>query len=186
MVWVHAGVFDALHRKILERLAAADEPDRSAAILDAASCEEKRGSPTGRSPVGRGPRHGKPHDRNRDRPASARSASGDMWSEPDVRVREPFPHAHPVSDHFHGTSFRRGTRFPRLVPPSRWLPSVRLPPPGRPRKLSPAQLAMARAALREDQPVGQVTEVFGVSRATLYRYLAQDAEQTRIEMEDKE
>ncbi|WP_063131770.1 recombinase family protein [Nocardia fusca] len=53
--------------------------------------------------------------------------------------------------------------------------------PGRPRKLSPAQLAMARAALREEQPVEQVAEAFGVSRATLYRYLAQDAEQTQIE-----
>ncbi|MEU4434451.1 helix-turn-helix domain-containing protein [Nocardia rhamnosiphila] len=31
---------------------------------------------------------------------------------------------------------------------------------------------MARAALREDQPVEQVAEAFGVSRATLYRYLA--------------
>lgn len=45
--------------------------------------------------------------------------------------------------------------------------------PGRPRKLSASQLAMARAALREDQPVGQVAEAFGVSRATLYRYLTQ-------------
>ncbi|MEU7764326.1 recombinase family protein [Nocardia sp. NPDC049190] len=45
--------------------------------------------------------------------------------------------------------------------------------PGRPRKLSPAQLAMVRAALREDQPVEQVAEAFGVSRATLYRYLAE-------------
>ncbi|GGL46970.1 recombinase family protein [Nocardia jinanensis] len=51
--------------------------------------------------------------------------------------------------------------------------------PGRPRKLSAAQLAMARAALREEQPVDQVAEAFGVSRATLYRYLAEatDAEQ---------
>ncbi|WP_036530203.1 helix-turn-helix domain-containing protein, partial [Nocardia sp. CNY236] len=49
--------------------------------------------------------------------------------------------------------------------------------PGRPRKLSPAQLAAARAALREDQPVGQVAEAFGVSRATLYRYLAHNTEQ---------
>lgn len=53
--------------------------------------------------------------------------------------------------------------------------------PGRPRKLSPAQLAAARAALREEQPVEQVAEAFGVSRATLYRYLAQDAERTQIE-----
>ncbi|MEU4345373.1 recombinase family protein [Nocardia sp. NPDC023852] len=45
--------------------------------------------------------------------------------------------------------------------------------PGRPRKLSPTQLAMARAALREDQPIDQVAEAFGVSRATLYRYLAE-------------
>ncbi|WP_280406605.1 recombinase family protein [Nocardia carnea] len=60
--------------------------------------------------------------------------------------------------------------------------------PGRPRKLSDAQLAMARAALREDQPVGQVAEVFGVSRATLYRYLAEaaDAQQDAGEPERKE
>ncbi|WP_433717477.1 recombinase family protein (plasmid) [Nocardia sp. CA-084685] len=45
--------------------------------------------------------------------------------------------------------------------------------PGRPRKLSAAQLAAARAALREDQPAAQVAEAFGVSRATLYRYLAE-------------
>lgn len=45
--------------------------------------------------------------------------------------------------------------------------------PGRPRKLSATQLAMARAALREDQPVDQVAAAFGVSRATLYRYLAE-------------
>jgi DNA invertase Pin-like site-specific DNA recombinase len=48
--------------------------------------------------------------------------------------------------------------------------------PGRPRKLSPAQLAAARAALREDQPVEQVAEAFGVSPATLYRYLSELAD----------
>ncbi|MEU4345416.1 recombinase family protein [Nocardia sp. NPDC023852] len=52
--------------------------------------------------------------------------------------------------------------------------------PGRPRKLSPAQLAAARAALAAEQPVEQVAEAFGVSRATLYRYLAElvDSDQT--------
>jgi DNA invertase Pin-like site-specific DNA recombinase len=60
--------------------------------------------------------------------------------------------------------------------------------PGRPRKLTPAQLAMARAALREDQPVEQVAEAFGVSRATLYRYLAEaaDAQQGAGEPQGKE
>ncbi|MFI2338312.1 helix-turn-helix domain-containing protein [Nocardia rhamnosiphila] len=59
--------------------------------------------------------------------------------------------------------------------------------PGRPRKLSPAQLAMARAALREDQPVEQVAQAFGVSRATLYRYLAgaADAESSAGEPKGK-
>ncbi|MFC3966362.1 helix-turn-helix domain-containing protein [Nocardia jiangsuensis] len=38
------------------------------------------------------------------------------------------------------------------------------------------QPAMARAALREGQPVDQVAAAFGVSRATLYRYLAEAAE----------
>ncbi|WP_083865257.1 recombinase family protein [Nocardia brevicatena] len=58
--------------------------------------------------------------------------------------------------------------------------------PGRPRKLTPAQLAMARAALREDQSVAQVAEVFGVSRATFYRYLAEDADAQQDAGEPKE
>jgi len=46
--------------------------------------------------------------------------------------------------------------------------------PGRPRKLTPGQLAAARAALADEQHVEQVAAAFGVSRATLYRYLADD------------
>ncbi|MGO4612684.1 recombinase family protein [Nocardia sp. 2YAB30] len=51
---------------------------------------------------------------------------------------------------------------------------------GRPRKLTDAQLAAARAALADEQPVEQVAAAFGVSRATLYRYLAElaDSDQT--------
>ncbi|MDE1675195.1 recombinase family protein [Nocardia gipuzkoensis] len=45
--------------------------------------------------------------------------------------------------------------------------------PGRPRKLTDGQLAAARAALAADQPIDQVAAAFGVSRATLYRYLAE-------------
>lgn len=50
--------------------------------------------------------------------------------------------------------------------------------PGRPRKLTGAQLAAARAALDAGQPVDQVAAAFDVSRATLYRYLAEHQEQT--------
>ncbi|MGO4614720.1 recombinase family protein [Nocardia sp. 2YAB30] len=45
--------------------------------------------------------------------------------------------------------------------------------PGRPRKLTDGQLAAARAALAADQPIERVAAAFGVSRATLYRYLAE-------------
>jgi DNA invertase Pin-like site-specific DNA recombinase len=45
--------------------------------------------------------------------------------------------------------------------------------PGRPRKLTDAQLAAARAALAAEQPIDQVAAAFSVSRATLYRYLAE-------------
>ncbi|WP_040838214.1 recombinase family protein [Nocardia brevicatena] len=45
--------------------------------------------------------------------------------------------------------------------------------PGRPRKLTAAQLTAAAAALDAGQPVDEVAEAFGVSRATLYRYRAQ-------------
>jgi DNA invertase Pin-like site-specific DNA recombinase len=45
--------------------------------------------------------------------------------------------------------------------------------PGRPRKLDANQLAAARAALDAGQPVDQVAAAFGVSRATLYRNLAE-------------
>ena len=48
---------------------------------------------------------------------------------------------------------------------------------GRPRKLTTAQLAAARAALDAGQPVGDVAPAFGVSRATLYRYLSEQLEQ---------
>lgn len=48
--------------------------------------------------------------------------------------------------------------------------------PGRPRKLDATQLAAARAALDTGQTVDQVAADFGVSRATLYRNLA-DAQQ---------
>ncbi len=49
--------------------------------------------------------------------------------------------------------------------------------PGRPRKLTAAQLTAAQAALNAGQPVEQVAAAFNVSRATLYRYLA-EADQT--------
>lgn len=42
---------------------------------------------------------------------------------------------------------------------------------GRPRKLSPAQVAAARAAVSAGQHVDEVADAFGVSRATLYRHL---------------
>jgi DNA invertase Pin-like site-specific DNA recombinase len=48
---------------------------------------------------------------------------------------------------------------------------------GRPRKLSPAQVAAAAAAAAAGQPVDQVAEAFGVSRATLYRHLPAQADQ---------
>lgn len=43
MVWADAGVFDALHQEILDRLGAAGDIDWSAAILEAASVRAKRG-----------------------------------------------------------------------------------------------------------------------------------------------
>jgi DNA invertase Pin-like site-specific DNA recombinase len=48
--------------------------------------------------------------------------------------------------------------------------------PGRPRKLDPDQLDAARAALAAKQRPDRVAAAFGVSRATLYRYLAEDQE----------
>lgn len=48
---------------------------------------------------------------------------------------------------------------------------------GRPRKLTTAQLAAARAALDAGQPVGDAAPTFGVTRATLYRYLSEQPEQ---------
>jgi DNA invertase Pin-like site-specific DNA recombinase len=47
--------------------------------------------------------------------------------------------------------------------------------PGRPRKLDANQLTAARAALDADQQVDQVAAAFDVSRATLYRNLAEPA-----------
>lgn len=44
---------------------------------------------------------------------------------------------------------------------------------GRPRKLTADQLAAAQAALAADQRPESVAAAFGVSRATLYRYLAE-------------
>lgn len=49
--------------------------------------------------------------------------------------------------------------------------------PGRPRKLDVNQLAAARAALNAGQAVDQVAAAFGVSRATLYRNLADAQEE---------
>jgi DNA invertase Pin-like site-specific DNA recombinase len=46
---------------------------------------------------------------------------------------------------------------------------------GRPRKLSPAQVAAARAAVAAGQHVNQVAAAFKVSRATLYRHLPESA-----------
>jgi DNA invertase Pin-like site-specific DNA recombinase len=46
---------------------------------------------------------------------------------------------------------------------------------GRPRKLSPAQVAAARAAVAAGQHVDQVAAAFKVSRATLYRNLPDPA-----------
>jgi DNA invertase Pin-like site-specific DNA recombinase len=48
-------------------------------------------------------------------------------------------------------------------------------PPGRPRKLDANQLTAARAALDAGQQVDQVAAAFDVSRATLYRNLAEPA-----------
>ncbi|MBF6189528.1 MULTISPECIES: IS5 family transposase [Nocardia] len=61
MVWADAGVFEALHRAILDRLGLAGDLDWSAAILDAASVRAKKGSLTGRSPVDRGKKGSKIH-----------------------------------------------------------------------------------------------------------------------------
>lgn len=41
--WQAAGVWDALHRALLERLAQADQIDWSRASIDSASCAAKRG-----------------------------------------------------------------------------------------------------------------------------------------------
>ena len=41
--WVRDGVFEKLHREVLDRLGSAGEPDWTAAILDAASVRAKRG-----------------------------------------------------------------------------------------------------------------------------------------------
>lgn len=46
--------------------------------------------------------------------------------------------------------------------------------PGRPRKLDTKKLAAARAAVDAGQSVDEVAPMFGVSRATLYRYLTTD------------
>ncbi len=48
--------------------------------------------------------------------------------------------------------------------------------PGRPRKLTPTQMAAARAARAAGQSVEQVASAFGVSRATLYRHLNNSSE----------
>lgn len=42
--WVRAGVFDELHRRVLDRLGAGGDLDWSAAILDAAHVRAKRGA----------------------------------------------------------------------------------------------------------------------------------------------
>lgn len=58
MAWAEDGVFDRLHREVLDRLGAAGDLDWTSAILDAASVRAKKGgSLTGRSPVDRG-KHG--------------------------------------------------------------------------------------------------------------------------------
>jgi transposase len=43
MQWAEAGVFDRLHREVLDRLGACGELDWSSAILDAAHVRAKRG-----------------------------------------------------------------------------------------------------------------------------------------------
>ena len=52
--------------------------------------------------------------------------------------------------------------------------------PGRPRKLDSNQLVAARAALAADQPVEQVAAAFDVSRATLYRRLAEHKDEHAV------
>ncbi|WP_438871277.1 IS5 family transposase [Rhodococcus pyridinivorans] len=59
--WVKAGVFDELHRRVLDRLGADGDLGWSAAILDAAHVRAKRGSLTGPSPVDRGKNGSKIH-----------------------------------------------------------------------------------------------------------------------------
>ena len=60
--WARAGVFEKLHRAVLDCLGGAGELDWSAAILDAASVRAKKGgSLTGPSPVDRGKRGSKIH-----------------------------------------------------------------------------------------------------------------------------
>jgi len=49
--------------------------------------------------------------------------------------------------------------------------------PGRPRKLDPNQLTAARAAMAAEQSVAQVAAAFDASRATLYRYIAEHADE---------
>lgn len=44
---------------------------------------------------------------------------------------------------------------------------------GRPRKLTADQLAVARAAIAAEQKPDAAAAAFGVSRSTLYRYLAE-------------
>lgn len=62
VVWAGSGVFDALHRKIRDRLGAAGDLDWSAATLDAAGMRaKKRGSLTGSSPVDRRKKGSKIH-----------------------------------------------------------------------------------------------------------------------------
>ncbi|WP_421958354.1 IS5 family transposase [Prescottella subtropica] len=59
--WVAAGVFEELHRAVLDRLGSSGEVDWSAAILDAASVRAKKGGLTGPSPVDRGKKGSKIH-----------------------------------------------------------------------------------------------------------------------------
>ncbi|NGP07771.1 IS5 family transposase [Rhodococcus sp. 14C212] len=59
--WVKAGVFDELHRQVLDRLGVGGDLDWAAAILDAAHVRAKGGSLTGRSPVDRGKNGSKIH-----------------------------------------------------------------------------------------------------------------------------
>jgi len=49
--------------------------------------------------------------------------------------------------------------------------------PGRPRKLTAAKLATARAAIAGGQSVDEAAQALGISRATLYRHLAADGDQ---------